>query len=233
MMYLTKRNILFQMQNVINEYQSVPWFTEKKCTAIEQLEYVERFDRENTQGHFGFTSGRQTMHIVFRGSDEPRDWWGPKGNFNFEFVTKKVETKCKVSAGFLSAWKDVKPRIVEAIDKHNPKKVIFTGHSRGSAAATIGAENVAFLYPHLIVNGVYFSSPMPGNDYFREAHDRRVAESLMLWVTGDPVVATPPFLCGYRSISKLWSAYGGWYGFPPFINAHYPTLLQKVIEDKY
>lgn len=231
---IDKPDILMGVQACLNEYEGVPWFAKHKCKREKIFDREEVFSFGVTQGHIGWLGN--DMYIIFRGSDEKGDWWGPTGNFNIRHMliedrvplTKKIETRAWLFEGFWRAYKLTKTYILETVENTNPGTITVCGHSAGGARAAICAENLAFLYPNKKIYGIYCSSPRPGGAEFRDIHNERV-DAVMVYIIGDIVCLTPCLMFGARSVGRQ-IGYWKW-TFPPVAGPHYPFNLLQATKD--
>jgi hypothetical protein len=70
-------------------------------------------------------------YIAFRGTDNCHNWLS---DFNFILIGRPLRHR-----GFQRAWDALKPKVYEWLTKHKPSTIFVTGHSLGSAIATIAA----------------------------------------------------------------------------------------------
>ena len=232
---MNKAEIMKCAYAMLNEYSEKEWFKRRGLKSKKVFADIERFDTESVQGYFGKT--KDTLYIVFRGSedDEPGcpDW---KANFNFIPITLNIKTNIKVHQGFLLYYKKVKDKILKEAKKH--KRIVVTGHSLGSALATLTAENIKFLYPDKKVLCLPFSSPMVGNDKFCEHFNGIIDYCLRIWTGQDTVVRVPPWLLGYRHVKEgKWLPIRAWWNPLRWILTitswpldHYPDIDVKECE---
>lgn len=209
----TKKELLKDTQDIINSYKG-KW---GKYEPVHEAE--EHFEKKNVEGFFGIDSNDpETLHIVFRGSDERMDW---KMNFKFgkTTVTKKekeddklitpyknINPKIKIHKGFTKNWKSVREMVFEKIKKGKYKKIIIKGHSAGAATATIGAVDIQYNFFSSDVDKVIcipIASPRVGNRAFSKSYDKRVPNTIRI-VNGEDYVTKVPFnIQSYFHIGKL------------------------------
>ncbi|MBL4679813.1 MAG: lipase family protein [Pseudomonadales bacterium] len=135
-------------------------------------------------------SDKKNIIVVFRGSDDLKDWFA-----NFQAVKDPGPLKdTKAHEGFQDALYPAVIKLTEIIDRFgaNSKKIWVTGHSLGGALCSLYAgmliENSYSIY------GVYtFASPRPGDESFATALNTRVSGPHYRVVnTGDIVPHVPP-----------------------------------------
>jgi hypothetical protein len=242
-MKLTKEQLLSIGQLNLNCYKDEKWFGKHKCIYDPNiLDNYEQFKIGQEEGHFG--SYNDVAYIIIRGSSSWADW---KSNFDFELITEKIKTNAKVHKGFRSGWKQIKPYVYDKIAPF--KKVVISGHSRGAAVATIGAENISFDFMSKDITLVALSSPMAGNAEFVRLVDGRIPDIYRIWLGTDPIVKTPPWCFGYRHVhGGIWlhgnnllpwywpglaiSAIGDITGLPlGYPGVHYPDKVLQAIKD--
>lgn len=116
---------------------------------------------------------------------------------------------CKVHAGFLSAFQNIKSGIEQVIDAQRSTRpnirVIITGHSLGGAVATImasylrGKGKACDLYT--------YGCPRVGNLQFATFASNQQALGFSARITNqkDVVPAIPPAICGYsHTFPEYW-----------------------------
>lgn len=135
-------------------------------------------------------SDSQNIVIVFRGSDNLKDWFA-----NFQTVYDPGPLKgTRAHEGFQDALFPSVIGITNLVDSAKPtnKKIWVTGHSLGGALCSLYS---GMLIEHdYEVYGIYtFASPRPGNSAFKEKLEARVVGPHYRVVnSGDIVPHVPP-----------------------------------------
>lgn len=209
----TKKQLISDVQDIINSYKG-KWGEYKSQHEIE-----EWFEVKNVQGFFGINSSNpDTLHIIFRGSDEKLDW---KMNFRFrkviikelkavnnELVTpyKNVNPKVKTHKGFTENWKLVRELVFDKIKEGKYKRVVVKGHSAGAATAIMAAIDIQYnlFSPHTDrVICIPIASPRVGNQAFVKSYNKRIPETIRI-VNGEDFVTKVPYnVQGYFHVDSL------------------------------
>lgn len=142
-----------------------------------------------------------TLIVAFRGSDSKKDW-----NFNLDFHKKVVpygnyNSKIKVHAGFLNAYKskNVRNKIRSYIND-DIKIIKLTGHSYGAALAVICAIDLQYSFNDKDYEVFLFGCPKVGNKEFVESFNKRIFKTIRVENYGD-IITKLPFTCmGYRHV---------------------------------
>mgnify|MGYP002777086817 CR=1 FL=1 len=166
---------------------------------------------------------KDTLYIVFRGSEKALDW---DTNFNFkqevfEFKQEVIQEQivrdreqiypypdksrsgAKMHRGFTTAFLSVRDRIHDAIKQHPAPNVIVTGHSLGGALATLCAVDLQFNFSEQCAIEVYtFGAPRVGNSGFTKSFDRRVPTSYRIINGMDIVPNLPRWWQSYRHVDR-------------------------------
>lgn len=145
-----------------------------------------------TQG-FVATDG-QVMIVVFRGTDNLRDWLTDLDVRMVDFAGMKLHE------GFVNAHKSVSCQVASALLGSDSFKVpiYFAGHSLGGALAMLSA----FAYPQAA--GVFtFGQPRVGGKSFQFAYDTELKSRTWRFVHEEDIVPRVPWLLGrYRHAGK-------------------------------
>lgn len=128
-------------------------------------------------------SSKDTIYIIFRGTQYIQDWLKDidfsqiesNNNSNINLKHQQVSlydnNDIKIHQGFNQIYSDIKDNLLDKLSKINPdknKNIIISGHSLGSAIATLCAFNLDNLGYKNIITYV-FASPRVGNENFKEA----------------------------------------------------------------
>jgi hypothetical protein len=236
---MTVQFLLDAAQAMENEYIDESWFREN-CVYREVFLNCKFFSFGIDTGHIYDLPDSGKM-VVFRGTHSMADWIS---NFDADHVqpdelgaiTQKADTGMFVHRGFQDGWKSCKAFIYDEIK--DAGKVWFVGHSRGSAIATIAAQNCKFDFPSKWVGCLPFSSPRAGNKAFCLDYNSRVDFSIRIWYGSDPVVDVPLECQNYDHVQQgfhlkapLWKV-ADWLIINP--NCHYPWhILQEIPKQMY
>ena len=185
---------------------------------LEMVTYLKD-PKAGTQGYVAVDYPRQRVVVAYRGSKNLAN-----DIEDAEFLLTKLpfgpeELKLKVDHGFLKAYQSVRNATANGIAQGLGKcgancSVLFTGHSLGSAMATIAAAElggdgiggigVAGPAP---VRLFTFGSPRVGNAAFAAwAHSRVQNASVRMRRQKDIVPAIPPRSVGYAHVpGELWN----------------------------
>lgn len=131
--------------------------------------------------------------IVFRGTDEVRDWLT---NIDLRSRSRPYGS---VHRGFLVAFESITTELEQVIDDHPCRSIVLTGHSLGGALATIAAA--AWNGTDRIQSVYTFGQPAVGKRDFREFMRLKYPENFHRFVNDDDIVAqVPP---GFRHVGRL------------------------------
>lgn len=112
----------------------------------------------------GYNKNLNSMFVSFRGSTNIQNWID---NIQFSKVYPYNDTNIGVEKGFYKAYNNVKPDILEALNKiqnkYSTTNILLTGHSLGGALATLMAFDIKDKYDLIFYS---FGSPRVGNEYF-------------------------------------------------------------------
>ena len=157
--------------------------------------------------------------VVFRGTDEWRDWnenrkvlftsFGPKEKNSLK-VPWHLDHLVKVHRGFnyLVFGAGRFQKLTDALERarrENPGyRVIFTGHSLGAACATIAGAYMAWSMPDCEVSVITYGAPRVGNAAFKEWIED--VDNISIWRFAhqdDIITRLPPAFIGYRHVGHL------------------------------
>ena len=122
------------------------------------------------------------------------------------FVDDALGTDVVIHNGFLSEYRSVESRIINALNSYNFNELIITGHSLGSALAQICAYSLQRRgYPVTAVYG--FGGPRVGKDGWKSVYERLgLQERTLLFVNRDdpiPSLRTQSTNDGWRHAGRL------------------------------
>lgn len=210
--------LMYEDKEYVNEISSDRWKFGSKCTKhIEDNPF-------DTQGCLLKTD--EFVVLIFRGTQEPRDW---KTNLTRKFsklVTQKDDPsppKALVHAGFQCAWEDqgVKDKVIDQLRKWEAGKksgvpLFVTGHSLGGAlamvaAASLARQQVGGKQEFDNIQGVYtFGQPRVGDSVFADEIGA-LQEKVFRFVNNNDIVPHIPVpflprngLHFYRHVGKLF-----------------------------
>lgn len=99
----------------------------------------------------------------------------------------------KVHNGFQRDYNKLRPKILEALEEANGKRLFLTGHSLGAALATICAFDLSKNYRGNFssISSIVSGSPRVGDEGFRRAFSSLAGNHLRVTIHGDPITNTP------------------------------------------
>jgi len=166
--------------------------------GVDRYRFIESEGKDADTQCFVATVGQHSL-VAFRGTAGLRDW-----GTNTRIATGEVRlgdgTNARVHGGFLGAWRDVQPRVLDVLGDVEVEvaghelchEVIVAGHSLGGALALLCGIELERAGYHVL--GVYtFGQPK----VFTHPVDERALPHLMRFVYGDDVVPTLPPWGGY------------------------------------
>ena len=135
--------------------------------------------------------------LVFRGTQRTAEWLGNIYAVQQEYLHPQTgENLGRIHKGFRGiADTIVNPLAVDAVKAINPNKPCYvSGHSLGSALATIVALDIALAVPELQPQlQVYvYASPRVGNPEFARNYARILPNSYRVTNLADPIPTMPP-----------------------------------------
>ena len=137
-----------------------------------------------------------TLVFAFRGTELKLD------DIKTDLDFLKVDTSHgKVHAGFLSAYEDFKPKIEADYNMlSSGRRVYFTGHSLGSALATLSIDDLGKAEDSLYT----FGSPRVGCSAFATQFNKRFKNTFRYRNENDIVTREPMALLGYRHVGDSY-----------------------------
>ena len=157
------------------------------------------------------SSNSQAVVVSFRGTDNLVDAYL---DLSFDQIDqKKFGIEGKLHRGFVqqldSMWDGIKSEILS--QSANQKPVYFTGHSLGSALATITAARL--LQENINIAGVYLqSAPRVGNDTFKQFFNAQLLSKTYRFTINDDIIPRlpPPSAAADNFGSLLPFEFGKW-----------------------
>lgn len=144
------------------------------------------------QGFVSTSSAKSEIVLSFRGSSTIRNYIADLNIALLSFVC----TGCKVHAGFLTAWREPRTKVLAAIKaaqtKYPSYKLIVTGHSLGGAVATLAAADLRS--QGIPADLFTYGSPRVGNKEFAEFVSKQTGVTARVTHTSDPVPRLPPLV---------------------------------------
>ena len=102
-----------------------------------------------------------------------------------------------VHRGFDSEYDRFRDTMLEIINENKPSKIILSGHSLGSALATLSALDLSMNYGY-DVSLVSMGGPRVGNKEYRELMDNYVKDNYRIYIPQDPIINIPGSLKDYE-----------------------------------
>ncbi len=111
-------------------------------SGIQNVTFLENRLR-NTFGYTAYDSTTNTIVVVFRGTNEPRNWLT---NLSTVLTQWKNHNSAKAHQGFYNAYMairdELKDQLRDLLSKYPSAEILFTGHSLGGALAMIAAADI-------------------------------------------------------------------------------------------
>jgi predicted lipase len=110
--------------------------------------------------------------IAFRGTVTTMEWWDDAQASPTDFLYYNQERggpSLKVEVGFFSIYRSIRDQLFSFIETHNPNQITITGHSLGSALATLFLYELRLLYPQRPTSSYNYASPRVGGPNFVQA----------------------------------------------------------------
>lgn len=190
--------------------ETADWPAADELSEISRLSYLPFVEAEPVFREMGFDSvipfNSATMLgyvlicddvavVAFRGSEsEIGDWWT-----NISRNPMSIEGG-QVHSGFWTSYQSMRPQIIQALDKSNPKHVWTCGHSLGGALAVCCAFD--FEQTGRTLDGVMtFGQPMIARQSLADMIDNKLLGRYARFVNRNDMVARiPP---SYRPYGRL------------------------------
>jgi triacylglycerol lipase len=125
-----------------------------------QLKFGLIFREEGNEDHLMF---------AFRGTDTTTEWWDDAQANPVDFVYYEQTQDgpdFQVEDGFFSIYKTLRSQLFDKIRSAAPSEITITGHSLGSALATLFLYEIQLLYPEIPRHSYNFASPRVGESDF-------------------------------------------------------------------
>lgn len=159
--------------------------------------------------YFGFVLTSKTANImIFRGTQRTTEWIGDIVLFqkNYEGFANS-----KIHSGFASIYNKLAQQIHEIVGQLNSSVPCYiSGHSLGSALATLAAVDLARKFPKLKeqIRLYTYGGPRVGNPTFAQMHSQIVPNSYRIFNLADTIPLSPPTMFRkdiYVHVGQPWS----------------------------
>ncbi|MEO1402604.1 MAG: lipase family protein [Cyanobacteria bacterium J06635_1] len=149
--------------------------------------------------------------IVFRGSDDEKDWFTnfkldqEKKELIYPDIYAQASSPVRMHSGFIEAYLSVRDQIHKYIRNSSATQYRMTGHSLGGALAKLCAIDLQYNFGSTITVEAYtFGAPKVGNKAFVESYNRRVPNSWRVVNGWDVVSGLPRRWQGYRHVDEAF-----------------------------
>ena len=185
---MEKQEILFNV-NLTNLAYSKTEKIDWKGLELKSIGWINN-NKTDTQGFVA--TNKDTLYIVWRGSESPQDFIKDSQVRKVNFV-KDGE---KVHFGFNTAFKSIKEDLYSIISKIKTDKltkVVICGHSLGAALTVLSAYSICNDFPELkpLVKTLTIGCPRVGNSTFKNNYNELVPYSLRIVNDTDLVTRIP------------------------------------------
>ena len=159
--------------------------------------------------YFGFVLTSKTDNIIiFRGTQRTTEWIGDVFLFqkNYEGFRNS-----KIHSGFADIYKGLAEQTREIARQLNPSLPCYiSGHSLGSALATLAAIDIAQNVPKLKdqIRLYTYAGPRVGNPDFAQMHSQVIPNSYRIVNLADSIPLSPPTIFRkdvYVHVGQAWS----------------------------
>ncbi len=116
------------------------------------------------------------QYVVFRGSSSIFDFISDFDFLQIPLDGYPIEKNIRIHRGFYMQFKSIRDKLFADIDPN--KKLIFCGHSLGSACATISALYYGSIHKETDISCITFGSPRIGNSGFVNLYNSIVKKTL-------------------------------------------------------
>ncbi|OUL23942.1 lipase [Nostoc sp. RF31YmG] len=187
------------VENNLDTAQTAIDQTVKQAVKIKQLIPV----------YFGFVLVSKTANIIiFRGTQRTTEWIG-----DILLFQKSYEgfANSKIHSGFANIYKNLAQQTREIANQLNPSVPCYiSGHSLGSALATLAAVDLALSVPKLKeqIRLYTYAGPRVGNPSFAQMHSQLVPNSYRIFNLADSIPLSPPTIFRndvYSHLGQEWS----------------------------
>lgn len=163
--------------------------------------------------------------LVFRGTQTQTEWLKNLNAKQVPYVAPDGKTYGEVHEGFYKLMQALKPSLESVVKQLDPTIPCYvTGHSLGSAIATLASMEISYLVPEMRENIRLYSyaGPRVGSPAFAKAYSERLPNTYRVVNLGDAVPLVPPVTMGdsYVHVGEEWS----------FLVQSGDTLLNHVVD---
>lgn len=160
-----------------------------------------------------------TLYIAFQGTNGIIDFYR-----DIQMLKKDaIDTSgSRIHHGFWTQYLKSQQTILDLIEREQPSKVIFTGHSLGAALATIHQYMIPY---EIATHGIFIGSPRVGNKNFCCDFARKNLPCELYTNGRDMVTDLPCVEMGYAHVTKPIWINGGNCFFRPILD-HSPKYYQ-------
>jgi len=149
--------------DIVSRVEIAVWTKKKlhihpKTKLLKEINYKES---ENPFIGIVISDENNRVWIAFRGTVNLEEW---EEDIQYQEQEYKDNNKVLCHAGFLSIYHKIKNQIMDTVDKAKPSQIIITGHSLGSALATLISLDLA--NKNYLVYVYLFASPRVCNREF-------------------------------------------------------------------
>lgn len=186
------------------------------------------FDKSNFFGSIERSYTGSTGFIAFRGTEKSTEWLD---DFDFAFTDFNVgNVTVHVHSGFLKVYELARDSVVSQLSLlQGVNRLIVTGHSLGSAVATLCALELKVFNAFPKVDCWTFASPRVFA-FNTKAFDKSIEQSLRVQNPLDIVTHVPTVLQGYRHVTGGLSIHPKLKDFHSLMDTYRPGLLRLIAD---
>ncbi|MDF5721451.1 MAG: lipase [Rhizonema sp. PD37] len=159
--------------------------------------------------YFGFVLTSKTANIIiFRGTQRTTEWIRDILLFQKDY---EGFANSKIHSGFARIYQRLAQQTHDIASKLNPSVPCYiSGHSLGSALATLAAVDIAQKFPKLKeqIRLYTYGGPRVGNPNFAQIHSQIVPNSYRIFNLADTIPLSPPTVFRkdiYVHVGQNWS----------------------------
>ena len=161
--------IKIDIDDEIFDYIKKPLFyLLKKLPNAKLLQFISD-DETDTQVGIIVDDTNKNIVVVFRGTESVKDCY-----YDISFYEKRIKN-FKVHTGFYEQVSSVKKQIYNLIKPYieNNYNLYLTGHSLGSANATLLTYFISEKHPNILIKLITFGGPRVGNAEWKECFEQK------------------------------------------------------------
>ena len=172
------------------------------CDSWNMEDNIE-YEIENygSKALLGYDNYSESIFTSFRGSSNTYNWME---DFQVRQIAPYENESIKIEKGFYKNYEYLEPDIFEVlpllVEKYGTNQIMITGHSLGSAAATLFAYDISSYPLYEIAYFYIFGSPRVGNQAFVDDFNKKI-EGYRVVHNNDVVSSVPPKTFDYAHIS--------------------------------